>query len=261
MRVLVTGYKGFIGSNLFNSLKRAQIEVEGYEWGEPFPRIEAFDWVMHIGAISSTTERDVEKVLLQNYDFSCMLYDECAEYNVNFQYSSSASVYGLNQEFREDSLVDPRTPYAWSKYLFERYVKSNPKNIVCQGFRYFNVYGSGEEHKGNQASPFHQFEVQAQNLKEIRVFKNSENYRRDFIDVSFVVNVHLKFLNSIESGVWNVGSGSTMSFLEVAQSVADKYDVPIVEIDMPEQLRSSYQIYTCADTEKLYNSLSIIPSA
>jgi ADP-L-glycero-D-manno-heptose 6-epimerase len=166
----------------------------------------------------------------------------------HFQYSSSASVYGLNQEFREDSPVDPRTPYAWSKYMFERYAakrqefaKHNGDRI--QGFRYFNVYGSGEAHKGGQASPYYQFEKQARETGRIRVFEGSREYRRDFVPVSQVIDTHLAFLNVKQSGVFNVGTGRTQSFYEVAE----QFGVPIDEIPMPEHLKQSYQTYTCAD--------------
>ena len=124
MKILLTGYKGFIGSHMLTALLAAGHIVKVYEWGDPLPNVEGLDWVVHIGAISSTTERDVAKVMTQNYDFSVDLYEECRKHNVKFQFSSSASVYGLNKEFKEDSPVDPRTPYAWSKYMFERYMQN-----------------------------------------------------------------------------------------------------------------------------------------
>jgi ADP-L-glycero-D-manno-heptose 6-epimerase len=174
-----------------------------------------------------------------------------------FQYSSSASVYGLNQEFREDSPVDPRTPYAWSKYMFERYALKRQEfadhnGDRIQGFRYFNVYGSGEDHKGGQASPYHQFEKQAKETGRIRVFERSQDYRRDFVPVSQIVDTHLAFLNIKQSGVFNVGTGRTQSFYEVAE----RFGVPIEEIPMPEHLKSSYQTYTCADMTKTDRALA-----
>jgi ADP-L-glycero-D-manno-heptose 6-epimerase len=96
-----------------------------------------------------------------------------------------------------------------------------------------------------------QFKNQALVHGEIRVFKNSQRYLRDFIHVGRVVDAHLKFLEVKESGIWNVGTGKTKSFLEVAQDVASDYNVPIKEIDMPEVLKGSYQEYTCADVSKL----------
>jgi ADP-L-glycero-D-manno-heptose 6-epimerase len=114
MKLLITGYKGFIGSNIVATVEKEH-QVYTYEWNDPEINLNHIDWVIHIGGISSTTERDVDKIMRQNYDFSCRLLDNCLNNGVHFQYASSASVYGLNLEFAETSLVDPKTPYAWSK--------------------------------------------------------------------------------------------------------------------------------------------------
>lgn len=251
MKILVTGYKGFIGSHIASSLNEHEVDI--FEWGEKFSGVFDYDWVIHLGAISSTTEKDIEKVFRQNYDFSVMLFEECKTFGVNLQYASSASVYGLNKEFKEDSPLDPRTPYAWSKYLFERYVRENQGGNIVQGFRYFNVYGPREEHKDTQASPFTQFEKQVKSTGQVKVFRDSDNYHRDFIHVNEIVKLHKRFLNIKESGIWNFGTGKTMSFMEIAK----KFTNNIVEIDMPEELRHSYQKYTCADVTKLKQSLEI----
>lgn len=254
MKILVTGHRGFIGSNLYEKLKDLGHEVDGFEWGEEFPGFD-YDTVMHIGAISSTTERDVEKVMRQNYDFSIWLLRGCNMHDVDFQYSSSASVYGLNEEFKEDSPVDPRTPYAWSKYMFERYVMSRSWYMKVQGFRYFNVYGPGEDHKGDQASPYHKFAKQVKEKNEITLFTGSETYYRDFVPVEKVVDTHIKFLEIKESGIWNVGTGKPKSFLDIAKEVA--YNTTEFKfIDMPKQLISSYQKYTCADMSKMEETLN-----
>jgi ADP-L-glycero-D-manno-heptose 6-epimerase len=190
----------------------------------------------------------------QNYDFSVKLYNDCRYYGINFQWASSASVYGLVSTFNERAPVDPRNPYAWTKYLFERYVAQNPSSqAVSQGFRYFNVYGpEGEEHKGDQASPFYKFKKQAEETGKVKVFENSNKYQRDFVHVSQVVSTHLQFFDVKESGIWNVGTGKTMSFLDVAK----KYSDNIVEIPMPDVLQSNYQAYTKADTAKLQKTLA-----
>lgn len=252
MKILVTGHRGFIGAHMYRSLHEQGHEVVGFEWGEEYPTIEGLDWVIHIGAISSTTERDVNKVMLQNYDFSSRLYEDARKYGVNFQFSSSASVYGLGQEFKETSPVDPKTPYSWSKYMFERYLTNNPSNSVVQSFRYFNVYGpEGEEHKGDQASPHSKFSKQAEQEGLVKVFEGSDNYRRDFIHVSEVIQIQQKFLAVQDSGIYNLGTGSVKSFLDVAK----QYSTKIVEIAMPEVLQSNYQAYTCADMSKTNETL------
>lgn len=253
MKILLTGHRGFIGQNMFKAL--AGHDIITYEWQDSEPNVTDLDWVIHIGANSSTTERDVDLVMRQNYDFSCWLLDQCLKHKVNFQYSSSASVYGLNTEFKETSPVDPRTPYAWSKYMFERYANSKIcDQIVIQGFRYFNVFGPGEDHKGSQASPHHQFAKQAQETGIIKVFKNSDMYYRDFIHVNQVCELQKDFLKIPESGIWNIGSGNTVSFLDIAK----KFTATIQEIDMPESLKHSYQKYTCADMTKTYKTLGRI---
>lgn len=252
MKILLTGHKGFIGSHMLTALENAGHFVDTYEWGDnQLPSVMEQDWVIHIGAISATTEKDIEKVLTQNLDFSIQLYDACKMYGVNLQYSSSASVYGLNREFTEESPLDPRTPYAWSKYLFERHVRKHSSGSIVQGFRYFNVYGSGEGHKGGQASPQTQFTKQAKDTGKIKVFHNSDKYHRDFISVESVIQYHLKFLECKASGVFNIGTGETKSFLDVASDIASKHNAEIVEIPMPENLKNSYQEYTCADMSKV----------
>lgn len=253
MKILLTGHRGFIGGHMLTRLLADGHEVTTHEWGDHYPRIAGHDWCVHIGANSSTVERDIEKILSQNLDFSVQLYDDCMSCKVKFQYSSSASVYGLGTDFREDAPVDPRNPYAWSKYLFERYVAQHPSSTVAQGFRYFNVYGpEGEEHKGNQASPYAKFKQQAEQTGEIQLFENSDQYRRDFVHVSEVVNKHIQFFNVRESGVWNIGTGQPKSFRKVAES----FNTKIIEIPMPDVLKSNYQEYTCADLTKLNNTLS-----
>lgn len=254
MRILVTGHKGFIGQNMIRALDGHDLAF--YEWGDTLPKVDRFDWVIHLGAISSTTETDVEKVMRQNYDFSCWLLKECNEAGVNFQYSSSASVYGLNTDFREDAPKNPLSPYAWSKYLFDRYVEQGRWFVKVQGFRYFNVYGPFEDHKGNQSSPHHKFTKQAETTGVIKLFEGSENYKRDFVPVHTIVDIHKQFLNVEESGIWNVGTGKAMSFKLLAETIAEGMEARIEIIPMPEELKAQYQTYTCADLTKLKATLN-----
>jgi ADP-L-glycero-D-manno-heptose 6-epimerase len=257
MRVLVTGYKGFIGQNLVQYIyDNTDWSVDLYEWGDSnMPSIMEQDWVIHLGAISSTTERDLDKVMRQNVDFTRQIFDACKTYGVNLQYSSSASLYGMGSDFKESAMPDPRTPYAWSKYLCEYYHKQHQGGNIVQGFRYFNVYGNYEEHKGNQGSPVSQFSRQAEDGK-IKLFHNSSNYLRDFVAVEDVCRVHVEHIKRVKtSGVWNVGTGKATSFQNVADLVSRKYNAPIEYIEMPEILKSSYQTYTCADTSKLEDSI------
>jgi ADP-L-glycero-D-manno-heptose 6-epimerase len=253
MKILVTGHRGFIGQNMIKALGEEH-EVTGFEWGEQFPGYD-YDLVIHLGAISSTTETDVEKIMRQNYDFSVWLLETCNKFGIDFQYASSASVYGFNSNFKEDSPVDPKTPYAWSKYMFERSAQSKKWKIKVQGFRYFNVYGPHEEHKGAQASPYHKFTEQAKDAGLIYIFEGSDNFLRDFVPVKHVIDVHKAFFKVGEVGIWNIGTGKATSFLQVAQEIAQKYNAEYRFIDMPDSLRNSYQTYTCSDNTKIKNTL------
>ena len=125
MKILVTGYKGFIGKNLFRYLKKKNLNVYGYEYSrKKFPIVKKYNWVIHLGAISSTTETNFKKIMKQNYYFSTKLVNECIKYNVNLQYASSASVYDFRYGFKENSKCNPKSPYSKSKYLFDKYVEN-----------------------------------------------------------------------------------------------------------------------------------------
>jgi ADP-L-glycero-D-manno-heptose 6-epimerase len=259
MRVIVTGHKGFIGQNMVNALEEGGHTLKCYEWGDVIPDVRGYDWVIHLGANSSTTETNVEKIIDQNYDFSRWLLMQCYEHNVNFQFASSASIYGLGTNFSEDAPVQPMSPYAWSKWLFERFAMKISKdwNIFVQGFRYFNVYGPHEDHKGDQASPYYKFEKQAKETGVIKLFEDSDKYLRDFVPVERIIEVHQRFWGVSESGVWNVGTGRPTSFESVARMIADKYDAKVEYIPMPDNVKKQYQTYTCADLTRLEKHFNI----
>lgn len=258
MIILVTGDTGFIGRHLIDKLE-TEHEVHGYDYNENHkPCIDGYDWVIHLGAISSTSERDVDKIMLQNYEFSKWIFKECNSKGVNFQYASSASVYGPYEKFGEDDPKQPQSPYAWSKYLFDRWILQQKHNVCVQGMRYFNVYGPREEHKGTQASPVTKFTKQAKEEGVITLFENSDKYLRDFIFVGDVCDIHEQMMLHVKkSGLYNIGTGSATSFQTVAEIIAKKYNADIKYIPMPEELQGQYQEYTCADITKLLNIFDI----
>lgn len=250
MKILLTGHKGFIGRNMLQYLEdNTDWQVDTFDWrGDIMPGIMDKDWVIHIGAISSTTERDIDKIMKQNYDFSRQLFKVCKTYGVNLQYSSTASLYGMGTNFSEEAQLDPITPYAWSKYLCERYHQMTQGGNIVQGFRYFNVYGNGEEHKGSQASPISKFKKLAENNEPIKIFEGSNEYFRDFVCVTDVCRVHVEFIKNVkESGIFNIGTGKARSFQEVADLISSNQEY----IPIPEHLLRSYQKYTCSDNSKL----------
>ena len=256
MKILVTGASGFIGQNMVNGL-REEHEVIPNEWGQTLSKVVDVDWVIHLGAISSTVEQNVAKIYRQNLDFSINLYEECIKNNVNFQFASSASVYGLKSSFEESAPLKPQNHYARSKAMFERYIELRNAPIITQTFRYFNVYGPHEDHKGGQASPHTQFTKQAKENGLIKLFEGSENYKRDFINVAQIVDYHKRFFSVQESGVWNMGTGLAKSFFDVAEEISNEYNASIEYIQMPEVLEGNYQKFTQANTQKLKKTLSI----
>ena len=253
MRILITGHKGFIGQNMMEAL--ADHDLTGYEWGDEPYSLDNIDRVIHLGAISSTSCTDIEALRAQNIMFSYDLIDRCIERRIPIQMASSASVYGKdNTSFKETDLAVPNTLYAYSKLLVETKYNLQQLPSTVQFFRYFNVYGKHEDHKGDQASPYSKFRKQAEQ-GEIRLFEGSANFKRDFVPVETVIDVHKKFFDIAESGVWNVGTGEATSFEDVAKQIASESGAEIVEIPMPANLRGGYQAYTKADLTKLNKTL------
>jgi ADP-L-glycero-D-manno-heptose 6-epimerase len=222
------------------------------EWGDEYS-LYGIDRVIHLGAISDTRCNDWVALRKQNIGFTLTLMECCQKYGIPIQVASSASVYGPdNTTFKEDDPVAPANFYAKSKALIEQYFNEMRPVSPVQIFRYFNVYGPHEEHKSDQASPFHKFREQAK-TGTIRIFEGSKEFKRDFIHVDQVIDVHKKFFKVLESGVWNVGTGKTMSFSDVARLAADEFSAKIETIPMPSL--NGYQKYTCADMTKLNRTL------
>lgn len=260
MKILLTGHKGFIGQNMYTSLSEDGHHVVGYEWEDDLPNVGDFDLVMHMGAISSTAEKDVEKVMKQNYDFSTNLIDTCVYNDIPVQFSSSGSVYGRGTEFKETSPVFPMSPYAWSKYLVEKYCRKY-SNAKIQFLRYFNVYsseGESESHKVGQCSPHYKFRKQAENLKKIELFIHPKNRTssRDFIDVEEVIDLQKKLMKTNSYGIFNIGTGRSKTFEQVAIEISQQYEVDIEEIPMPEDIAGYIQWYTCADMTKTHAAIA-----
>lgn len=252
MRVLITGHNGFIGKNMMSYLgHQPDWYVEGWDWNpnrDDWPDVTSFDWVIHLGAIADMTETDVEKVMLQNYDFSCWLFNQCQLHGVHLQYASSSSVYGNTNNFSEYANCSPQTPYAWSKYLFDRWAFQQPQYNYVQGFRYFNVYGKWMHLRGHRANAIYKWREQARKHGYIEVWENAEHIKRDWTWVGDVCKLHLDFMLTVKgSGIWNVGSGLSHSFLDIAETIAEQEQVEIKLIPVPEQEKTRMRFKTCAD--------------
>jgi ADP-L-glycero-D-manno-heptose 6-epimerase len=274
MKILVTGHDGFIGRNMVGWLANEGWEVDGWEWDpENYPDVKQYDWVIHLGSISNPKEQDVDKILKMNLEFSQWLFKECQDNEVHLQYASSSAVYGAGPNFSEFGSCNPQTPYAWSKYLFDRWVFQQEHKSYVQGFRYFNVYGPRESHKGRMASvAFHQYHQYKAN-GHVKLFGEYGGYgpgeqSRDFVSVEDVVKVNLFFLDHPEiSGIFNLGSGRAQPFNDVAHAVANAMrkldkaapaslqelvkEKAIEYIPFPDALKGKYQCFTQADLTKL----------
>ena len=242
--ILLTGSKGFIGRNFLSALKNDVVEVDFEDCFDIFKKPNFFqnlDMILHQGAISSTVETDLRKIIKYNLDFSLELLSAAIKYEIPVKYASSASVYG-NLHPR----VNPLNLYANSKLLIDYFVEENLNNFkFIQGFRYFNVYGKGEEAKTNQASPISKFSWEAQRSGSIKIFEGSDNFFRDFIFVGDVVNVVLS--NNLNSGIFDLGTSSPISFAKVAELVSRKYNARVETIEFPNHLIGKYQNFTKAN--------------
>ena len=251
--IILTGYKGFIGQAFekrFDSENIYRVEQSGaFDFLDQYDKWDEVEMILHQGAISSTTETDVNKIHKYNVEFSIRLFEKAIEHSIPVKYASSASVYGkIHSDFGYlKKTINPLNFYALSKATVDYWVLDHMDEFEqVQGFRYFNVYGEGEEHKGDQASPISKFTLQAKQNKVIKIFEESEYAFRDFVWVEDVVDVVLD--NTAGSGIYDVGTGNPISFLEIAELIAKKEGAEIEVIPFPKHLEGKYQEYTCADT-------------
>jgi ADP-L-glycero-D-manno-heptose 6-epimerase len=298
MYYVVTGAAGFIGSRIVEALNRAgvtdivavdnlsrsakvanlaRLEIADFlDKGEFLQRLDSFDGaieaVLHQGACSDTMEQDGRYMMENNYRYSKTLLDWCQEAEVPLLYASSGSVYGAGAEFREERACErPLNVYGYSKFLFDQLVRRALPGKTAQvaGFRYFNVYGPNEAHKGRMASvAFHAYNQLAATGK-VQLFEGSAGYgngeqRRDFVHVDDVVDVNLWFLEHREvSGIFNCGTGRAQTFNQLAAATINSVQGTehtarelaqrgfIEYIPFPEGLKERYQSFTEADLSRL----------
>ena len=245
--IILTGYNGFIGKAFENKLQHKdlyRVEAESaFKFLEEYEDWDNVELILHQGAISSTIETDVDKIYRYNVDFSIKLFEKAIEHQIPVKYASSASVYGSTQEE-----INPLNYYAISKVQVDYWVLDNIERFShIQGFRYFNVYGEGEEKKGDQASPVSKFTKQIFETGKLKLFEGSDKFLRDFICVDDIVDIVLN--NDKLSGIYDLGTSKPVSFQHVAECVAKKYDGEIEYIPFPDHLKGKYQEYTRACRE------------
>ena len=258
MRILVTGHEGFIGKNMLSWLNQEDgWQIDGYEWHPTErPEVSNYDWVIHLGAIADMTCTDVEAIMKQNLEFSQWLFNECNKHGVNLQYASSSSVYGDTRDFSEYAPCYPQTPYAWSKYLFDRWVFQQPQSIFVQGFRYFNVYGKYMHLRGRRANAIVKWRTQAVKEGKITVWETAEHIKRDWTWVGDVCRLHIDFIKEVRgSGIWNCGAGIAHSFLDIAEEIAEIEGVEIEFVPVPEAELSRMRHSTKANLTHLKETI------
>lgn len=294
--IIVTGGCGLIGSNIIRSLNARGLNeilvVDNLENGEKITNISSLhisDYidkedfldridslsisniqaVFHLGACSSTTEWNGKYIMKNNYEYSKVLYHYAQANNAQFIYASSASVYGLGRNgYAEDiSSENPLNMYAYSKHLFDQYIRKHIPKSTSQvvGLRYFNVYGPGEHHKGTMASTIYHFNNQILAAGQVNVFEGHDGYengghQRDFVYVKDCAAVNLWFLEHPDiSGIFNLGTGQSRCFNDVANAVISWHanksrHGKINYIPFPKHLKRFYQSYTRADLSRLRNA-------
>ncbi|RYX95272.1 MAG: ADP-glyceromanno-heptose 6-epimerase [Comamonadaceae bacterium] len=307
MKIVVTGAAGFIGSNIVKGLNARGIDdiiaVDDLTQGDKFRNLadlkiadyvdadEFYDLfaerafgdveaVFHEGACSDTMESNGKYMMDNNYAVSCDLFQACQDQGTRLLYASSAATYGGSDTFRESPEFErPLNVYGYSKLLFDQRLRRETgarfEKATSQvaGFRYFNVYGPREQHKGRMASvAFHQFN-QFKADGKVKLFGEYGGYAaggqmRDFVFIDDVVAVNLWFLDNPQaSGIFNLGSGHAQPFNDVALTVVNTLrqaeGVPLLTLEeathgglidyvsFPEALAGKYQCYTQADLTAL----------
>lgn len=289
--IVLTGGAGFIGSCFLKKLNENNIsdvlvvdrlgsgekwknligkKFAGYENKADFRRklscgnydgkIEAF---VHIGACSSTVERDADYLFDNNFAYSKELAEYAAKQDIHFIYAGSAATYGGGEAGYSDNEYDNLKPlniYGMSKHVFDLWLINNKLENKITGFKFFNVFGPNEYHKGSMASMIYKSFNQIKSTGKIKLFKSYHpdyadgEQMRDFVYVKDIIEVLWKSLqNKNIKGIFNLGSGKARTWNDLANAVftACNKNPNIEYIPMPEELIGQYQYFTQADMDKL----------
>jgi ADP-L-glycero-D-manno-heptose 6-epimerase len=287
--IIVTGGAGFIGSNIVHKLNQqgrtdilvvddltdgakfvnlSDLDIADYLDKDDFlsllnsgDDLGHIDVVFHEGACSATTEWDGKFMMRNNYQYSVELLHYCLDHKIPFLYASSAAVYGGGSVFKESrEFEQPLYVYGYSIFLFDQFVRRVLPSIESQviGFRYFNVYGPREQHKGSMSSVAFHLDTQIKAGENPKLFEGYDGYpnggqKRDFVYVGDVCDVNLWcWENKAASGIYNLGTGAAEPFQTVADTVIEYHQKGEVEyIPFPVHLQGRYQSFTQADMTAL----------
>ena len=288
-KIIVTGGAGFIGSAIvwrLNQLGHDDILIvdrldETDKWKNLPPLrfadyIDADDFIddlgdfrdtrciFHLGACSSTTERDAEYVIRNNYQYTRDLAEFALANEMRFIYASSAATYGdgsagMKDGFENLGRLRPLNVYGYSKHLFDQYAARNGMFDLFVGLKYFNVFGPNEDHKGDMRSLVNKAFDQINQTGKLQLFKSHNSdyqdgeFGRDFVYVKDAVEMTLHFMENNVGGLFNVGSGRMNTWNALAAAIFGALDLPgkVEFIDMPEHLRDRYQYRTEADLTRM----------
>lgn len=288
---IVTGGAGFIGRNVVAGLNRAGTDeiliVDRLDTGEKWKNLLGLtfedlippsaldgwldghardvDAIVHMGACSDTTEIDADFLLENNYRFTRRLCGWALEHGARFVYASSAATYGDGSQGYNDDVartwaLRPLNMYGYSKHLFDLWALRNRVLDRVVGLKFFNVFGPYEDHKGHMRSVVAKAHHEISATGELSLFKSYRpgiadgHQRRDFVYVDDAVDVVLHFLERRDlSGLYNCGTGTARTWLELAEAVFEAMDRPMAVrfVDMPEEMRARYQYFTQADVSRL----------
>lgn len=241
-----------------------------------YDHVDEIQAVIHMGAISSTTETDVDLITERNIGYTLDLFDWCAENDVPLIYASSAATYGAGENGFEDSVelsylkkLAPLNPYGFSKHMVDKAIlqkKHTPSQWV--GLKFFNVYGPNEYHKEGQKSVVAHAFKQIHESGKMKLFKSYHpNYKdgeqlRDFVYVKDIARAIVWFTQNPEvSGIFNLGTGKARTFKDLTRATfkALNMEEHITYIEMPENIKKQYQYYTEANMEsfqEVYKSVT-----
>jgi ADP-L-glycero-D-manno-heptose 6-epimerase len=221
-------------------------------------------WVIHMGACSSTTEKNWDFLYSNNFEYSQRLYSWCAQYQKSLIYASSAATYGAGENGFDDTFdsekLKPLNLYGDSKVLMDRWaVKQSATPENWYGLKFFNVYGPNEYEKGSMASVAFKAFHQIKNTKSLGLFKSyNSNYKdgeqlRDFVYVKDLTRWVMELMDKKPiSGIYNMGFGAARSWLDMAKAIFKAVDLPanITWLEIPDDIKNQYQYYTLANVNK-----------